>query len=144
MGRVVSALPSAYSEKPLPDPLMSSTRRDFLQVSASTAAAIALGPLARDAGAELPPALRPRRAAATEGRSRATGAPEQSSRHRRPAQDARRTSTAKYLLSLEPDRMMAYYRVRAGLPQEGGAVRRLGRRRHGISRATSPAIICRR
>ena len=28
--------------------------------------------------------------------------------------------TAKYLLSLEPDRMMAFYRVRAGLPQKHG------------------------
>ena len=95
---------------------MSSTRRDFLQVSASTAAALALGPLARDAGAELPPAfaagpLQPKAIRARPvhlSKVRITGGP------LKQAQDV----TAKYLLSLEPDRMMAYYRLRAGLAQK--------------------------
>ena len=96
---------------------MSSTRRDFLQVSASTAAALALGPLARDAAAELPPAfaargpLQPKAIRAKPvhlSKVRLTGGP------LKRAQDV----TAKYLLSLEPDRMLAYYRVRAGLPKK--------------------------
>jgi uncharacterized protein len=95
---------------------MSSTRRDFLQVSASTAAALALGPLAREAHAELPiaPAASPLQPKAIRARPvhlskvRLTGGPLKA------AQD----STAKYLLSLEPDRMMAYYRERAGLPKK--------------------------
>ena len=36
---------------------------------------------------------------------------------------------ADYLLKLEPDRMLAFYRKRAGLPPKARAVRRLGRRR---------------
>jgi len=94
---------------------MSSTRRDFLQVSASTAAVIALGPLARDAAAEAPPALAPIPDAKTIrarpvhlSKVRLTGGP---LKH---AQEL----DAAYLLSLEPDRMMAYYRIRAGLPQK--------------------------
>ena len=36
---------------------------------------------------------------------------------------------AAYLLSLDPDRMLAFYRKRAGLPHEGGGLHRMGRRR---------------
>ena len=42
---------------------------------------------------------------------------------------------AEYLLTLEPDRMLAYYRERAGLAAEGAAVRRLGRRQAQPHRA---------
>src|SRR5215470_17333184 len=92
---------STYSRNLLLGPAMSSTRRDFLQVSASTAAAFALGPLTRDAHAELPPtlAVSPLQPKAIRARPvhlskiRLTGGPLKA------AQD----STAKYLLSLEPD-----------------------------------------
>ncbi|MGH7619936.1 MAG: glycoside hydrolase family 127 protein, partial [Gemmatimonadaceae bacterium] len=93
---------------------MSSSRRDFLQVSASTAAVFALGPLARELDAEPAPAAASVQPKAIRARPvhlskvRLTGGPLKA------AQD----STAKYLLSLDPDRMMAYYRVRAGLPKK--------------------------
>src|SRR5262245_27829772 len=94
-------------------------RRDFLQTSAATAAAFTLGPLARDERAEsnAPNGVSSPGAKDTEERLlrarpvplsdvRVTGGPAKL------AQD----SDAKYLLELEPDRMMAYYRIRAGLP----------------------------
>jgi DUF1680 family protein len=92
---------------------MSATRRDFLQLSAASAAGLALHPdlwprglRGSNAGAASSPMLR-----ATPvpiDRVRLTGGP---LKH---AQDI----TAKYLLSLDPDRMMAFYRVRAGLAQK--------------------------
>lgn len=101
---------------------MPSNRRDFLQASASAAAALTLSPLAQSAVAETLTGAR--RAGSPESRAieekvirarpvhlskvRLLGGPLKT------AQDV----TAKYLLSLEPDRMMAYYRVRAGLPQK--------------------------
>ena len=103
---------------------MRSSRRDFLQRSATAAAAISLGPLARDAEAatSIPagtaaaedPAVRAFEDRMIRARPipidkvRVLGGP------LKLAQDV----TAKYLLSLEPDRMMAYYRVRAGLGQK--------------------------
>src|SRR5215831_15665290 len=101
----------------------SQNRRDFLQSSAAAAAALTLGPLTHESRAETiapntsgtagPGAkemedklLRARPVPLTD--VRVTGGPAKL------AQDA----DAKYLLSLEPDRMMAYYRVRAGLPQK--------------------------
>jgi DUF1680 family protein len=103
---------------------MSSSRRDFLQRSASAAALVSLGPLERGAAtaaqdAEQGATSRPAAVKAFEagmlrahpvplGRVRVTGGP---LKH---AQDL----TAKYLLELDPDRMMAFYRVRAGLPQK--------------------------
>ncbi len=111
------------------------SRREFLQRSATAAAAASLAPLAT-AGAGVADAAgtaagtaaaAPARAAADDpaairafekrmlrarplalGRVTVTGGP---LRH---AQDL----TAAYLLSLDPDRMMAYYRRRAGLPQK--------------------------
>jgi hypothetical protein len=102
---------------------VTSSRRDFLSTSAAAAAAVTLGPLGRDLSAE--PAGDARVATATADvrtfeakilhahplpldRVRLLGGPLKT------AQDV----TAKYLLSLEPDRMLAYYRVRAGLPQK--------------------------
>ncbi|MFI5310857.1 MAG: beta-L-arabinofuranosidase domain-containing protein, partial [Gemmatimonadales bacterium] len=103
---------------------MRPSRRGFIQASATAAAAITLGPLDRDATAE---------ATSAAGRSLAEDASikafEEKMMRARPvplnrvrvlggplkqAQDV----TAKYLLELEPDRMMAYYRVRAGLTQK--------------------------
>jgi uncharacterized protein len=103
---------------------MPSTRRDFLQASASAAAALTLGPLAHGAAAETLAIAGRGGATAAEARAieekvirarplhlskvRVLGGPLKT------AQDV----DAKYLLELEPDRMMAYYRVRAGLPQK--------------------------
>jgi len=98
-------------------------RREFLQSSAAAAAALTLGPLTHESRAETigpntsggsgPGArdieeklLRARPVPLTD--VRVTGGPAKL------AQDA----DAKYLLSLDPDRMMAFYRVRAGLPQK--------------------------
>ena len=96
---------------------MTTSRRDFLQRSAATAAALTLG-------AQTAHAMRFNEHGVIEGAAvhafeekmiqahplaltavRVTGGPLKT------AQDV----TAKYLLSLEPDRMLAYYRVRAGL-----------------------------
>jgi DUF1680 family protein len=103
---------------------MSSSRRDFLQASASAAAALTLSPLAQGAAAETLAKVRRGESSAAEARAmeekvirarpvhlskvRVLGGPLKT------AQDV----TAKYLLSLEPDRMMAYYRVRAGLAKK--------------------------
>jgi DUF1680 family protein len=93
---------------------MSTSRRNFLQRTAATAAAIALDPLAHAAGASEAPTNAPRNVDARRARPvpldkvRVLGGPLKT------AQDL----TAKYLLALEPDRMMAFYRVRAGLAQK--------------------------
>ena len=100
---------------------MGASRRRFLQQSAAAATAAALGPvpsaaeaLASEARGSNAPAPRP------EDTSRLRARPVPASRVRvlggplKTAQDV----TAKYLLDLEPDRMLAYYRVRAGLPQK--------------------------
>ncbi len=98
---------------------MTTSRRDFLQRSATAAAGLALGPLTAAAGAETlatpndaaimaPDAKVIRARPVPTSRVRVLGGP---LKH---AQDI----TAAYLLSLDPDRMMAYYRVRAGLGQK--------------------------
>lgn len=107
-----------------PAPLMSASRRDFLQRSASAAALVTLGPLEAErvaaddrgqagaqSGAQQVRALEARLLRARPvplNRVRVTGGP---LKH---AQDL----TSKYLLALDPDRMLAFYRVRAGLPQK--------------------------
>ena len=103
---------------------MSSSRRDFLQRSAAAAAAASLAPVASAAPLFAEPVTR-----ATPETPAAIRAFERKMLHARPfplgnvrvtggplknAQDL----TAKYLLSLDPDRMMAYYRERAGLKQK--------------------------
>jgi hypothetical protein len=97
---------------------MSATRRDFLQHTAAAATAATLGPIvstAESLGAKETPA--PTSPIDT-GRIRARPVPSSSVRvlggPLKHAQDL----TAKYLLELEPDRMLAYYRVRAGMPQK--------------------------
>ena len=109
---------------------MPSSRRDFLQSSASAAAALTLGPLERAVGAEMQrpgvhhmpedqsglevPAIKVfedrmiRARPLALDRVRVLGGPLQRAQQ----------VTAKYLLELEPDRMLAYYRLRAGLPQK--------------------------
>ena len=110
---------------------MDSARRDFLKASATTTAALTLGSLVPDSataattepaatatGATIGSAAPPRDTAALAheraitkahpvplGRVRLTGGP---LKH---AQDL----TREYLLALDPDRMLAYYRERAGL-----------------------------
>lgn len=97
---------------------MSSDRRDFLKATAGSAAALSLGPLGATA-----------HAAAPEAPPRATTPLEMERRLQRarpvPLERVRVTGgpllhaqqlTARYLLALEPDRMLAYYRQRAGLP----------------------------
>jgi DUF1680 family protein len=97
---------------------MSPTRRDFLQSSATAAAALTIAPAVRTAEGFVPLEV-PREVPKVSGvenalrrarpldltRVRITGGP------LKVAQDA----DARYLLSLEPDRMLAYYRTRAGL-----------------------------
>jgi len=97
---------------------MPSSRRNFLQGSASAAALVTFGRL--EPGAPLPqpepadPAVRAFERRLLKARPlpldqvRVTGGP------LRTAQDL----TAKYLLELDPDRMMAWYRERAGLARK--------------------------
>jgi uncharacterized protein len=97
------------------------SRRSFLQVSGAAASALTLGPLAGLAEARGDEAQQARYPAVRAfedkmvvahpvplGQVRLTGGPLQHAQQ----------LTAAYLLSLEPDRMMAFYRVRAGLPQK--------------------------
>jgi uncharacterized protein len=97
---------------------MASTRRDFLHLSATAAAGLGLGPLSRADARRVLDRERGAAAALPEKMVRARPVPLNKVRvlggPLKVAQDA----TSKYLLSLEPDRMMAYYRVRAGLPQK--------------------------
>jgi DUF1680 family protein len=97
------------------------SRRGFLQVSGAAASALTLRPLARLAEA--------RGAAAQQARNPGILAFEDRMvvAHPVPLDQVRLTGgplqhaqqlTATYLLSLDPDRMMAFYRVRAGLPQK--------------------------
>lgn len=98
---------------------MASTRRDFLALSASAAAALTLG-VRPGAAAALPLTAEERRAALGNGvipdrmirarpvplaNVRLTGGPLKNAQER----------DMQYLLSLDPDRMLAYYRIRAGL-----------------------------
>src|SRR5690242_11119217 len=93
---------------------MSTSRRNSIRLSASSLAAATLGSSAAEAGVEQSSTASSfeenllRAQPVPLSKVRITGGP------LKLAQDA----DAKYLLELEPDRMMAYYRVRAGLPQK--------------------------
>ncbi len=95
---------------------MPTNRRDFLQHSALAATAVTLKPLGAQVREPAKPVALPPRAPNPRivaqpvplDKVRLTGGP------LKDAQDI----TAKYLLSLDPDRMLAFYRVRAGLPQK--------------------------
>ena len=95
--------------------MKSSNRRSFIQTSALTVAGMALPPIAplgnesRDAMTMPPlPGARVVARAVPINKVRLTGGPLQR------AQQA----DIKYLLALEPDRMLAFYRIRAGLPSK--------------------------
>ena len=89
-------------------------RRSFLQASTATVASVALGPSAALGSSAAHPAAGPGTAGRVVARAvplrkvRITGGPLLS------AQQA----DIKYLLELEPDRMLALYRTRAGLPSK--------------------------
>src|SRR5215471_9421626 len=94
---------------------MSTTRRGFLRIAASTLAAAT-------AGAQV-------ERTTIAAQSSAVNAFEQTLLRARPVPLSRvrlvggplklaQDSDAKYLLELEPDRMMAFYRLRAGLAQK--------------------------
>ncbi|HEY4132006.1 MAG TPA: beta-L-arabinofuranosidase domain-containing protein, partial [Gemmatimonadaceae bacterium] len=95
---------------------MSSSRREFLKSSASTAGVLSLAPLERviervnaeDAKVKAVEDRLVRAQPIALERVRVLGGP------LKRAQDL----TAQYLLALNPDRMMAYYRIRAGLAQK--------------------------
>lgn len=103
---------------------MDSARRDFLRTSATTTAALTLGPMVGGAAAAAEPAPAPVVAAddprATERRLlRAHPIPLERIRLTGgPLKHAQELDVA-YLLSLDPDRMLHFYRVRAGLPPRG-------------------------
>jgi uncharacterized protein len=94
-------------------------RRNFLKTSAATAASAALGStLPLGAAVAETPVGGPSPVGASErvvarpihlGKVRVTGGPLQRAQ----------VAAAKYLLELDPDRMMAYYRIRAGLEPKG-------------------------
>ena len=97
------------------------SRRNFLQVSGAAASALTLGPLAGLAERPVEARQQARNAAVRSfedkmvvarpvplAQVRLTGGPLQHAQQ----------LTATYLLSLDPDRMMAFYRIRAGLPQK--------------------------
>src|SRR6185436_7130405 len=101
-----------------------SSRRDFLATSASVAAAVSLEPISRIAEAKPlfetavaktdPAAIR-----ALEKRlMRATPVPLERVRLTGGPLKRVQDVTREYLLSLDPDRMMAYYRIRAGLAKK--------------------------
>jgi DUF1680 family protein len=101
-----------------------SSRRDFLATSATVAAAISLEPIGRVAEAKTllekatgktdPAAIR-----ALEKRlMRATPVPIERVRLTDGPLKRVQDVTREYLLSLNPDRMMAYYRIRAGLAKK--------------------------
>ena len=103
---------------------MAPSRRNFLQLSATAAASLTLGakPLGAtslDPGADRSPAddpgVRAFEARLLKARPLALDKVRVNGGPLKHAQDL----TANYLLSLDPDRMMAYYRVRAGLPPKG-------------------------
>jgi DUF1680 family protein len=102
-----------------------SSRRDFLTTSATVAAAISLDPIGKLAGAEpaslaaAPGKADPAAIRALEKRlMRATPIPLDRVRLTGGPLKRAQDVTRDYLLSLDPDRMMAYYRVRAGLAQK--------------------------
>ncbi len=93
------------------------SRRDFVQRSASAAALVGLN--AHPAIAELTEHAHGARFKTIDDRFvRARPVPLERVRLTGGPLGAAQQSDVKYLLSLEPDRMMAYYRIRAGLPKK--------------------------
>jgi DUF1680 family protein len=100
--------------------MANTNRRKFIQASAATAASVALNPLSPlgEAQAEASASSTPAAAAAANDRVRAVPVPLDKVRLTGGPLKAWQDSDAKYLLALEPDRMMSFYRVRAGLPKK--------------------------
>src|SRR5438309_7501729 len=93
--------------------MTSTDRRSFLQTSAAAVAGAALG------GSEsLGSALAPAPVRAT-GRVVARPVPLEKVRLTGGPLQRAQQADIKYLLELEPDRMLAFYRTRAGLPPKG-------------------------
>src|SRR5471032_513718 len=99
---------------------MTISRRDFLQHSAATAAALTFGARAAHAmtfnehGVLEDPAVRAFEEKMVQAHPLALNKVSVTGGPLKTAQDA----TGRYLLSLEPDRMLAYYRARAGLSEK--------------------------
>ncbi|MEP7380626.1 MAG: beta-L-arabinofuranosidase domain-containing protein [Gemmatimonadota bacterium] len=103
---------------------MDPARRDFLRTSATTTAALTLGPMIGGTAAAAEPAPTAREAAedprAMERRLlRAHPIPLEKIRLTGGPLKHAQELTASYLLSLDPDRMLHFYRVRAGLRPKG-------------------------
>jgi DUF1680 family protein len=101
--------------------MANTNRRKFIQASAATAASVALNPLSplAEAGAETAAtATSAAAAAAANDRVRAVPVPLNRVRLTGGPLKVWQDADAKYLLSLEPDRMMAFYRERAGLTKK--------------------------
>src|SRR5262249_52589789 len=95
--------------------------RKFIQASAATAASVALNPLSPlgEAQAETSAtAAAAAKAAAANDRVRAVPVPLNKVRLTGGPLKVWQDSDAKYLLELDPDRMMSFYRVRAGLAKK--------------------------
>src|SRR5665647_3220582 len=100
---------------------MDSPRRDFLKRSATTAAALTLGPLGLGtaSAAETRNRAADESALAVERRMlRARPVPLEKVRLTGGPLKHAQELDAAYLLSLEPDRMLAFYRLRAGLEKK--------------------------
>ena len=90
---------------------MSNSRREFLKQSSRAAAGVALGPLVLNASASSHAA----HGHVSPGVSRAQPVPLERVRVTGGPLKHAQELTAAYLLSLDPDRMMSFYRTRAGL-----------------------------
>jgi DUF1680 family protein len=100
---------------------MDTSRRVFIQRSATAAASLTLAPLSTAVADTTTPAARaedPGVKAFEDKMLRARPVPLSDVRVTGGPLKNAQELTAKYLLLLEPDRMMAFYRVRAGLPQK--------------------------
>ena len=102
---------------------MDTARRDFLRTSASTTAALAVGVLSPEAATagtrDVESTAAPATTAPREVEKRLTRAhPVPLDRVKLTGGPLKRTQdvTAEYLLALDPDRMLAFYRQQAGLP----------------------------
>jgi uncharacterized protein len=94
---------------------MASTRRDFIQISATAASALVLRPLRLGAAAKGLTAENPAIRTFEQTMLRATPVPLEHVRITGGPVKHAQDLDAAYLLSLDPDRMMAFYRTRAGL-----------------------------
>src|SRR5215831_6190650 len=97
---------------------MHSTRRDFLRLSTAAAAGFAVGSRVRSVAAQAQVAQNSSVRVFEEKMIRAHPVPWSRVRILGGPLKRAQDLTARYLLELEPDRMLAFYRVRAGLAQK--------------------------